>query len=253
MLSYVKKFSFCHKNHIINDGNECFTFASEDLNYIQELSVLQGTVIENSKLPELYYESCPYDLVIRQSQDNQIAKPVIYTDLPFDFDKGISPLFNEKGDKKLSIFIFKDIEKYWSEINRKDNNDYRMGIFFTNEQINISHFESHNDHTPCLKCHYLNTLGNHIEEDRRNNEWQQFFHYLMKNDLGQLTTRALTDSEYALILGILYQVTASRVLSGYCNHDGFSRFDCGAIHLTSLSKTKAKMYWNYMCGCSNYE
>lgn len=250
MLSYVRMFYFCPEKHVVNDGFECFQFSDSHLEYIQKLSAFQGSVVDNAQLPELDNESSTYGLVIPQLDENQITKPIIHTDLPFDFYTGFDPLFNNENGKKLSIFIFKDIGKYWSEINKNDNSDYRMGIFITNEQINISHLESRTDHTPCLKCHYLNVLGNYMAEDNRNNEWQQFFHYLMKNDLSSLASRPLVQSEQALLAGILYQVTASRLIFGYASRDGFTPFDCGAIHMTSLSKTKAKMHWNYQCECS---
>ncbi|OOE51969.1 hypothetical protein [Salinivibrio kushneri] len=250
MYSYIKPFKYCPTNHIVNDGFECFEFSDNHLDYIEKLSPRQGRVIETIRLPELAQQGCPYDLTIPQLPKNVISNIVIHSDIIFDFSSFFDPVFNNKTGKTLSLFIFQDLGSYWSKINTMDNSDYRMGVFLTNEQINISHLESKENHTPCLNCHYLNVIGNHIEQDPRNNEWQQFFHFLMKQELGAIASRPLRSAEHALVAGIVHQIATGRLVAGSSNTAGISPFDCGAIHLSDLNKSQAKMHWNYQCGCA---
>lgn len=249
MYSYIKPFSYCSVNCTANDGSECFEFSDKHLDYISWLSSKQGKVIETDQLPALAKRGCPYDLIVPQSPQNLISRLVIHSDISYDFSSLFDSVFKNKIGNSLSLFIYHDLEKYWSEINKPDNNDYRMGIFFTNCQMNISHLESKKDYTPCLNCHYLNVIGNHMNQDPRNNEWQQFYHYLMKRELGAIASQPLCSAEHALVAGIVHQIVIGRFVSGSTNTSGFSPFDGGAIHLFDFNKSQAKMHWNYQCGC----
>ncbi|NHB98551.1 hypothetical protein [Photorhabdus stackebrandtii] len=251
MYYYVRPFNVDMENKIINDGEECYEFSEQHKNYLSMVSKYNGSIINSNLLRHFQFKNCPYEILIPQDEKYSISEIIIKSDIDNNIGKLLTESIKSDTGNSLTILLYQDINEYLDNLNQEQNSDYLMGAFLTNEQLNISHLVSQKDHTPCLKCHFYNVIGDYTSNVKAKNEWQQFFSFMMKNDFGSLSSRELMQNDKQYISSILYSIIMTRFISGYNNNQkSISPFMSYIFHIKELITHKSKMYWNDSCGCS---
>jgi hypothetical protein len=256
MVYFVKDFKFDEKKMILNNSVSTFHTKKSDYYPIKSLEKVKGKLVnlpEKDNIAVLQDELCLVEPQnFRFSSVTVKGNSNLNTAIQQELISFFKPTLVQ-GYPSLCVYFSIGLQDFESLL-LIDESAISISSFICEDTFYLSNIYGLTRAAPCPKCHAYHFLTSKTEPVKKHlTDWRKFFHYLMQNDLLNLSSHNLQDSTIRVASKILIESIKSKIVKGYTSSPVLLGSFYQSINLKTFFSHVDLAKAHYSCECQYHD